>query len=228
LLDWKAIPKKIRNKEVKKYYEILKNKRFQLRLKRGIDFILSFVLLIVLFPLILLIAILVKCTSRGPVFFRQERITKYGRVFRIFKFRTMVFESEKNGGKLTVKGDSRITKFGKVLRKLRLDELPQLLNIIAGQMSFVGTRPEVPEYVAEYTDEMKATLLMPAGLTSLASIKFKDEANLLKSSENVKKTYLEEILPKKMEYNLLYMKNFNIFYDLKLMIITIFAVLKRS
>ena len=173
----------------------------------------------------LIIAIWIKLDSKGPVFFRQRRVTTYGRVFRIFKFRTMVTDAEKKGTQVTVKGDSRITKAGKFLRKCRLDELPQLFNVLIGDMSFVGTRPEVEHYVDRYTDEMNATLLMPAGITSLASIKFKDEEKLLDGAEDPDEVYVNSVLPQKMVYNLEYIRKFNFFYDIKLMFMTFWAVI---
>ena len=174
----------------------------------------------------LIIAVWIKLDSRGTVFFRQRRVTAYGRVFRIFKFRTMVSDAEKIGSQVTVNADSRVTRAGKFLRKCRLDELPQLFNVLAGDMSFVGTRPEVERYVDRYTDEMRATLLMPAGITSLASIKYKDEEKLLDGADDPDQVYVNEVLPGKMEYNLEYIKRFNFFYDIKLMFMTFFAVLK--
>lgn len=174
----------------------------------------------------IIIAVWIKCDSKGTVFFRQRRVTTYGRVFYIFKFRTMVSDAEKLGTQVTVQNDSRVTRAGKFLRKCRLDELPQLFNVLKGDMSFVGTRPEVERYVERYTDEMMATLLMPAGITSLASIKFKDEEKLLDGAENPDDVYVNEVLPQKMKYNLEYINKFNFFYDIKLMFMTFFAVLK--
>lgn len=173
-----------------------------------------------------IIAVCIKCSSKGPVLFKQTRVTKYYRRFKIYKFRTMVVDAEKIGTQVTTENDSRVTKIGKFLRKFRLDELPQLLNILKGDMAFVGTRPEVPRYVQQYSEQMYATLLMPAGLTSLASINFKDEDKLLKNKENTDEVYIKEILPKKMEYNLEYIENFNFWYDWKLMFNTVLAVLK--
>ena len=173
----------------------------------------------------MVIAILIKIDSRGPIFFRQERVTEYGRVFKIFKFRTMINNADKLGTQVTVENDSRITKTGNLLRKIRMDEIPQLINILIGDMSFVGTRPEVLKYVNSYSDEMKATLLMKAGVTSLASIKFKDEDKLLRSCDNVDEVYIDKILPQKMKYNLEYLENFNFFYDIKLMFKTFLAVI---
>ena len=224
--NWDDIPKDIKNDEVKIYYDILKDRKISLLIKRCFDILFSLILLILLSPAFLLIAILIKLDSKGPVFFRQERVTTYKRIFRIFKFRTMVNNADKIGSQVTVENDSRVTKIGKYLRKVRLDEIPQLINILIGDMSFVGTRPEVLKYVDRYSDEMKATLLMPAGVTSLASIKFKDEEKLLNDKENVDDVYVNEVLPLKMEYNLEYIKRFNFFYDIKLLFKTFFAVIK--
>ena len=195
-------------------------------LKRIFDVIMSAVLLVLLSPVILVLAVWIKVDSRGPVFFRQERITQYGRKFRIFKFRTMVNDADKKGSLVTVGGDSRITRVGAVIRKYRLDEIPQLINVLCGDMSFVGTRPEVEKYVHQYNDEMKATLLMPAGITSLASIKYKDEDQLLQNAENADEEYMKVVLPEKMKYNLKALEEFNIFSDLKTMIATVFAVVR--
>lgn len=226
LKKWDQIPESLRNEEVMKYYDILCKKQFSLFIKKVFDIFLSFVFLLVLSPFLLGIAAAIKLDSKGPVFFRQKRITQYGRVFRIFKFRTMVSNAEKLGPQVTVKNDSRVTRIGHFLRKCRLDETPQLLNILFGDMSFVGTRPEASKYVEAYTDEMKATLLMPAGVTSLASIRFKDEEKLLEGKDDIDRIYLEDVLPQKMKFNLEYIKSFGFFYDMKLMIQTFFAVLK--
>ena len=182
--DWDDIPEFMRNDSVKKYYEILRRKQFSLKVKRSFDIVASLVLIILLSPVFLFLTVWIKFDSQGPVYYKQERITQYGRKFYIFKFRTMVANADKIGTLVTVQEDPRITKAGSKIRKLRLDELPQLFNIAAGDMSFVGTRPEVPRYVDEYSDEMKATLLLPAGVTSEASIKYKDEDELLKDAEN--------------------------------------------
>lgn len=225
LKQWDNIPDNLKNDDVKKYYDIISNKKISLIIKRIFDIFVSFTLLICLLPLFMVIAILIKIDSRGPIFFRQERVTEYGRVFKIFKFRTMINNADKLGTQVTVENDSRITKTGNLLRKIRMDEIPQLINILIGDMSFVGTRPEVLKYVNSYSDEMKATLLMKAGVTSLASIKFKDEDKLLRSCDNVDEVYIDKILPQKMKYNLEYLENFNFFYDIKLMFKTFLAVI---
>lgn len=226
ITKWDNLPDNMQNEEVKKYYDIIKGKKGSLILKRLFDILASLILLIILSPLFIIFSIMIKLDSKGPIMFKQNRVTENGRIFKIFKFRTMVENADKNGSQVTVENDDRVTKIGKFLRKFRLDEIPQLINILIGDMSFVGTRPEVPKYVELYTDEMKATLLMKAGVTSLASIKFKDEEKLLQMDGNIDKIYIENILPQKMQYNLEYLKRFNFFYDIKLMFMTLFAVVK--
>ena len=228
LKEFKELPKEMRNDSVLKYYDILKQKKIMLLLKRFLDFIGSLILLILLSPILIILAILIKIDSKGPVFYRQERVTTNGKIFKIFKFRTMIQDADKRGALITGKQDSRITRIGNKIRKCRLDELPQLINILKGEMSFVGTRPEVKKYVDMYTDEMKATLLMPAGVTSMASIKFKDEDEIIskqtKSGKTVEKAYVNDILPENMKWNLEYIKKFSIFEDLKICIETVIKV----
>lgn len=226
LKNWEELPKELQTEEVRPYYEVLKKKRLSLILKRIFDIVVSLVMLIILLPVFILLGIAIKVDSSGPIFFRQERITQYGRKFKIFKFRTMVNNAEKLGTQVTVGNDSRITKVGSFIRNCRLDEISQLLNILTGDMTFVGTRPEVKKYVDHYTNEMMATLLLPAGVTSLASIYYKDEAELLEKSNNPDKTYVEEILPEKMKYNLQSIKKFNFLEDIKIMFMTVLAVIK--
>ena len=184
------------------------------------------ILLVVLSPIFLLLAVWIKLDSEGPVFFRQERVTQYGKSFRIYKFRTMVQNAEQLGAQVTSKDDMRVTSVGQALRKCRLDELPQLINILEGTMSFVGTRPEVPRYVAAYTDEMKATLLLPAGVTSVASIRYKDEDTLLDAADDVDDCYIHNVLPAKMEWNLRSLKEFSFIGELKVMVETVLAVIR--
>jgi len=222
---WEALPEEIQNEKVKPYYDMLCHKTGSIVLKRIFDIIVGLIILIIVMPFMIIIAVWIKCDSKGKVFFKQKRVTKYGRVFNIIKFRTMVSDAEKLGTQVTVSNDSRVTGAGKFLRKCRLDELPQLFNVLKGDMSFVGTRPEVQRYVDRYTDEMYATLLMPAGITSLASIKFKDEEKLLSDSENADETYVNVVLPQKMAYNLEYLNKFSFFYDIKLMFMTFLAVI---
>lgn len=222
---WDDLPQKFQNNAVKEYYDILKKRDASLVIKRIFDIIIALIITVIALPFMLIIAVWIKLDSKGPVFFRQRRVTTYGRIFRIFKFRTMVTDAEKRGTQVTVKGDSRVTRAGRFLRKCRLDELPQLFNVLCGDMSFVGTRPEVERYVDRYTDEMNATLLMPAGITSLASIKFKDEEKLLDGANDPDEVYVNTVLPQKMIYNLEYIRKFNFFYDIKLMFMTFWAVI---
>lgn len=226
LKKWDDLPDCMKNNEVKKYYDILSKKKGQLVLKRLFDICLSLILIIILSPVILIISIWIKLDSKGPVFYRQERITQYGKVFRIFKFRTMVVDADKIGSLVTTSNDSRITKVGNKIRKCRLDEIPQLFNILTGDMSFVGTRPEVKKYVDQYTDEMYATLLLPAGVTSLASIEFKDEDEIISKYKNrtIDDVYVNEVLPLKMKYNLEAMTSFYFVKELGVMINTVVKV----
>ena len=224
LRKWDDLPSGIRRREVRPYYCSLRKKTVSLRLKRILDVIFAVGLLIALAPVFLILAVLIKRDSKGPVFFRQERVTQYGRIFRIFKFRTMSADAEHKGAQVTLKNDCRITDIGRVLRKYRLDELPQLINILAGDMTFVGTRPEVPDYVRRYQPAMRATLLLPAGVTSEASIYFKDEDRMLACAEDAQQTYLKEILPRKMAYNLEQLKGFSIWRDFKTLVHTVVQV----
>lgn len=223
---WEELPKKLQIEEVREYYDVLQLHKGELFAKRIFDIIVSGILLILVSPILLMLSILIKMDSPGPVMFRQVRVTTYGKEFRIFKFRTMVNHADKMGSQVTTKGDARVTRMGKLLRGCRLDELPQLLNILKGEMTFVGTRPEVPKYVQHYTNEMKATLLLPAGVTSRASIEYKDEERLLENAENVDEVYINKILTKKMEYNLKSIKNFSLKNDIIIMLQTLAAVLK--
>lgn len=227
LVKWEKLPADMQTEEVREYYDVLRKKRFSLFWKRIFDIFVSAVMLIILSPLFLILAIAIKIDSKGPVFYRQERVTQYGKRFRIFKFRSMVQNADK-GSQVTVDHDSRVTRVGKFIRKCRLDEICQLIDIFRGTMTFVGTRPEVPKYVNEYTPEMKATLLLPAGVTSLASIYYKDEAELLSGAEDADKTYVEKILPAKMYYNLTEIKNYGFWRDIKTMFMTVFAVLGKN
>mgnify|MGYP001018923062 FL=1 len=224
------IDKRFETEIVKKYREEIEKRRVSLFLKLFLDKVLALILLIPLSPIILAIAIWIKLDSEGPVFYRQERITTYGRPFRIFKFRTMVKDADKLGAAVTEHNDPRISRAGDKLRKVRLDELPQLFNVLLGDMSFVGVRPEVAKYVNRYTDEMNATLLLPAGITSPASIEYKDEDEVIEkfkgSGRSIDDIYIEEVLPDKMKYNLEYIKNFSIINDIKIMIQTALAVIK--
>ncbi len=226
LRKWENLDEWIRQPEVKEYYDILSKKKGSLFLKRIFDILIALILFIILLIPMIIIAVYIKTDSEGPIFYRQRRVTTYGKEFRIHKFRTMVTNAEKIGTAVTVGEDPRITKAGHFLRKTRLDELPQLIDVLEGTMSFVGTRPEAVKYVKQYTPEMRATLLLPAGITSVASILYKDEAELLENAADPDKTYVEEILPEKMKYNLQSIRDFSLINDLKTMFATVGAVLK--
>lgn len=230
ICSWEKLPHFMRTEEVRPYYEILRRRRISLMMKRTFDFVMSSMLLVLLSPLFLILSIWIHLDSPGPVFYRQERITQYGRTFRIYKFRTMVQNADKIGSLVTVGGDSRITKVGQKLRGCRLDEIPQLINIWKGEMTFVGTRPEVAKYVKQYTNEMYATLLLPAGVTSEASIEFKDEDRILmeKTAEgkSVDEAYVEDVLGGKMKWNLYMIKTFSLFEELHILIKTVITVMK--
>ena len=226
LRKWENLPPEMQVPEVKEYYDLLSKRKFQLVLKRAFDVAVSFLLLVMLSPAFAVLAVAIKLDSKGPVFYRQTRVTRYGENFRIFKFRSMVTDADK-GSLLTVDGDSRITKTGKFIRKYKLDEFSQLFDVFRGTMTFVGTRPEVPKYVEKYTPEMMATLLMPAGITSEASVYYKDENELLDAAQDVEKTYLEVVLPDKMKYNLAAIRGFSFIDDIKVMILTVLAVFRK-
>lgn len=253
LKKWKDISDNIKNEYTYKYYKKLEKRKLSLLMKRIFDIIMSLILLIILLPIFVIVAICIKIDSKGPIFYKQKRVTQYDRTFKIFKFRTMVQDADKIGSLVTVDKDPRITRVGNVIRKFRIDEIPQLLNILIGDMSFVGTRPEVRKYVDKYSDEMKATLLMPAGVTSLASIEFKDEDEIISKSINKEKTlatvgatsdeiinesnetknertideiYVEDVLPRKMKYNLEYIEKFSILKDIKICVKTVIGVLR--
>lgn len=226
LRKWDELPQYMQTEDVCPYYDNLKKKKFSLALKRVFDVFVASVMLVIFSPVLITISLMIKKDSKGGVFYRQERITQYGRKFRIFKFRTMVANADKIGTQVTVSNDCRVTKVGEKLRKYRLDELPQLINIILGDMTFVGTRPESTYYVKNYTPEMFATLLLPAGVTSEASIRYKDEAELLDKADDVDKVYIEKVLPEKMKYNLESIKKFSCIRELGTMIKTVLAVVR--
>ncbi|MED3892305.1 sugar transferase [Peribacillus frigoritolerans] len=228
LLKWDCLPDEMKNESVRKYYDVLKRKKATLMLKRIFDIVVSLIILIVLLPVFLILCIAIKVDSKGPIMFRQIRVTQYGREFKIFKFRTMVNNAERIGTQVTVKNDSRVTKVGKVLRKSRLDEIPQLLNIFYGDMSFVGTRPEVVKFVDHYTDQMMATLLLPAGVTSEASIVYKDEEKILTNASDADKTYVDVVLPEKMKYNLRSIEELSILGEIKTMVRTVLAIVGKG
>lgn len=230
LPKWDNLPQCMQNDAVSGYYDILKKKKAGLAVKRGFDLMISLIMIVILSPILAVLAVVIKVDSKGPVFYRQERVTTGNRTFRIFKFRTMVQNADKIGSLVTVGNDSRITRVGSKIRKCRLDELPQLINIVKGEMSFVGTRPEVRKYVDCYTDEMMATLLLPAGVTSLASIKYKDEDEIMEEhtarGESPDNAYVKYVLPEKMKYNLEYLKTFSFMGDIRLMFKTVLSVIK--
>lgn len=228
LKKWETLPDYMQNDEVRDYYDSLQNKKVSMFLKRVMDLVGGLILLILLAIPMIIISIMIKLDSEGPVFYRQERVTTYGKHFKIHKFRTMVSNADKIGSTVTVGNDSRITKVGAKLRGCRLDELPQVLDLISGNMSFVGTRPEAVKYVKQYKPDYMATLLLPAGITSEASIRYKDEAELLDAASDVDKTYIEEVLPGKMKYNLDSIKNFSFFGDIATMFRTVLAVLGKD
>lgn len=228
LRKWENLPSFMQTDEVRLYYDLLDSKRGQLFLKRCFDIIASSILIIVLSPVMIFVAIWIKLDSNGTVFFSQERVTQYGQHFCIYKFRTMVQNADKIGSSVTVTKDSRITKVGEKIRKSRIDEIPQLFNVLFGDMSFVGTRPEVPIYVDSYTREMYATLLLPAGITSNASIEFKDEDKIIEEfkvdSKDINRIYIENILPVKMKINLDAVFFYSFKNDLQTMIKTVMKV----
>ncbi len=226
LKEWDDLPEGMQCPEVKVYYDILSRKKLSLIIKRIFDIFLASMLLLLLAVPIMIIAVIIKLDSKGPVFYRQERITTYGKKFYIHKFRTMVNDADKMGITITVGDDSRITKVGSKLRNMRIDEIPQLFDVLSGNMSFVGTRPEITKYVKKYSKDMRATLLLPAGITSEASIRYKDEAKILDKADDVDKVYVEEVLPKKMEYNLESIRKFSIFKEIITMFRTVYTVLK--
>lgn len=228
LKKWDELPDFMKTDDVRPYYEILKKKKTSLALKRAFDFVGGLILLVVLAIPMAIIAVWIKLDSEGPVFYRQERVTTYGKHFKIHKFRTMVNNADKIGTAVTVGNDSRITKVGAKLRGCRLDELPQVLDLVAGNVSFVGTRPEAVKYVEKYKPEYMATLLLPAGITSEASIHYKDEAKLLDVADDVDKVYIEDVLPGKMKYNLDSIKKFSFIGEIATMFRTVFAVLGKE
>lgn len=229
-VSWDKLPDEMKNDEVRAYYDILKKRKASLIVKRVFDVTVSLIMLILLSWLFLILAVMIKVDSKGPVFFRQARVTTGNKDFRIFKFRTMVDNADKMGSLVTTGNDMRITRVGSKIRKCRLDEIPQLINVLKGDMTFVGTRPEVRKYVSAYTNEMMASLLMPAGITSLASISFKDEDNILDEymdkGISVDEAYIQKVLPEKMVYNLEYIKHFSFFSDIKLMLKTAVSVVR--
>lgn len=225
---WEKLPKELQIEEVRPYYEILRKKNFSLFWKRVFDIVVSSLMLLILLPFFLILSLAIVIDSRGGVFYRQERVTQYGKHFRIFKFRTMVKDADKKGTLVTVGNDARVTKVGKFIRKFKIDEISQLIDIFRGTMTFIGTRPEVPKYVEQYKTEYLATLLLPAGVSSTASIMFKDENDMLNGADNVDETYIQKILPIKMKWNLSDIKHFGFWRDIKLCFMTFLAVLGKK
>ena len=221
---WEKLPKELQIPEVRPYWEILRKKNFSLFWKRIFDIVVSSLMLLILLPFFLILSLVIVIDSRGGVFYRQERVTQYGKHFRIFKFRTMVKDADKKGTLVTIGNDARITRVGKFIRKFKIDEISQLIDIFRGKMTFIGTRPEVPKYVDQYKAEYLATLLLPAGVSSMASIMFKDENDMLKNADNPDEVYTNEILPIKMKWNLSDIKYFGFWRDIKLCFMTFFAV----
>lgn len=225
LRRWEDLPRFMQISEVRPYWEILWKRRRQLLIKQWFDLFMALILLCLLAIPMIVIAVLIKVEDGGHVLYRQERVTTYGKRFRIHKFRTMVENADKIGSAVTVENDSRITNIGSKLRKLRLDELPQLFDVLQGNMSFVGTRPEAVKYVKQYKKEYFATLMLPAGITSEASIRYKDEEKLLDGIKDVDKVYVEQILPEKMKWNLQSIRRFGFFREILTMLRTSLAVL---
>ena len=216
----------MQNPETLAWAEKLGRRRASLAAKRVFDIIASLVILIVTSPFFLLLALAIKLDSRGPVFYRQVRVGRYDRDFRTFKFRTMVQNADKIGLSLTVGRDPRITRVGRFIRKCRLDEFSQLLNVLSGSMSLVGPRPEVRRYVEAYRPAYMATLLVRPGITAPSSIAFKDEDRLLENSSDPERTYIEEVLPPKMKLNLDYLGHISVWGDVKILFQTVAAVLR--
>ena len=225
---WEKLPKELQIDEVRPYWERLRKKNFSLFWKRVFDITVSGIVLLLIFPFFLIISLAIVIDSRGPVFYRQERVTQYGKHFRIFKFRSMVVDADKKGTLVTTGNDARVTRVGKFIRKCKIDEMSQLIDIFRGTMTFIGTRPEVPKYVNQYEAEYIATLLLPAGVSSMASIMFKDENDMLKDADNADDVYINQILPIKMKYNLAETKKYGFWRDIKLCFMTIFGVLGKK
>lgn len=225
---WEDLPKFMKVPEVKPYYDILQKHKTELVIKRIFDVIVGIILFILLLPVMGVIAIAIKVDSPGPIMYRQERVTTYGRIFKIHKFRSMVVDNDGRGSSVTVLGDKRITKVGKFIRRYRLDEISQLIDIIVGDMSFVGTRPEIMKYVEKYQPQFYATLLLPAGVTSEACIRYKDENTLLTETEDVDKIYIEKILPNKMVWNLDSIRRFQLKKEIATMVRTVLVMLGKD
>ncbi|MFR9310340.1 sugar transferase [Hydrogeniiclostridium mannosilyticum] len=220
------MPGSMQNEKVKEYAGLLSHKKCSLFFKRLFDIVVSFLILLILSPVMLVLAIAIKLDSKGPVFYRQIRVGRYNKDFKIFKFRTMVQDADKKGLAITLNEDPRITRVGRLIRKCRLDEISQLLNVLGGSMSFVGPRPEVRRYVEAYSPEGMATLLVRPGVTAPSSIVFKDEDKILNSGDDPEQIYVEQILPEKTRLNLEYVARLSFWKDIKIMFQTLHAVAK--
>ena len=208
------------------FAKLMKRKCFSLFLKRSFDICASFFGLLLLTPVLLIVSLIIGLGSKGGVFFRQTRVGKKGREFKIMKFRTMVVNAEAQGLQITVGKDTRITSIGRILRKTKMDELPQLFNVLIGQMSLVGPRPEVPKYVAMYTEYQRNILRVRPGITELSSIVYRDESEVLAKSDDPEQTYINEVMQKKLDLNMQYMQKLGLFYDIKLIFKTFLVLLK--
>jgi len=197
-------------------------------MKRTFDILLSGLGLLFLWPVLLVVAILVKREDGSPVFFNQERVGRGGELFRIHKFRTMFRDAESCGPSVTGGGDPRITRMGRILRKTKLDELPQLLNVLRGDMSFVGPRPEVAKYVALYTDEQRAILEHRPGITDLATLRYRNEEEILAEADDPESYYIEKIIPAKIALNLEHARKSSFFADLGIILKTLLAIVSPS
>ena len=206
--------------------KVLEKRKVHLALKRLMDVVISGGALLVIWPVLLLIALAIRIDDPGPVFYRQVRVGKDGKEFRIYKFRTMVVDADKKGLAITVGRDNRITRVGRILRKTKLDELAQLINVFTGEMSFVGPRPEVPKYVNLYTPYQRQVLLVRPGITDYASIAYRNENDLLEGAEDPERMYIETIMPDKIELNMKYLHEISPLADIRLIISTIIAVIK--
>lgn len=223
-MTYEQLPEEMKNEATRQYWDLLEARRFSLVCKRVFDVTVSALSLLILSPFFLILAVAIKLDSPGPVFYRQVRVGRYNRDFRIYKFRTMVQDADKIGPPITTGRDPRITRVGALIRKLRLDEFSQFLNVLGGSMSFVGPRPEVRRYVNAYTPEGMATLLVRPGLTAPSSIAFRDEDQLLNSGDDPEKIYVEKILPPKTALNLEYLKHISVLHDISIMFQTVKAV----
>ena len=206
--------------------KVLEKRKVHLALKRLMDVVISGGALLVIWPVLLLIALAIRIDDPGPVFYRQVRVGKDGKEFRIYKFRTMVVDADKKGLAITVGRDNRITRVGRILRKTKLDELAQLINVFTGEMSFVGPRPEVPKYVNLYTPYQRQVLLVRPGITDYASIAYRNENDLLEGAEDPERMYIETIMPDKIELNMKYLHEISPLADIRLIVSSIIAVIK--